>query len=235
MSVNNTVASTRSSATSACWPVRNSATCWKDSRQGSTKWYALRPGSSTYFAPDMWSATYLPLAAAKNRSSACWMTKVGSANRREHRPYVEKGHHRQHKSQGPGARRESFMPRERGAHLVVPRHIRIQNMLQLPSPPHAGDTSSLILGRDSVRTFSHRIRVTLEHDQRGCAGRMCRCKKRRRGERTVDRNEDCFATLEIVQHCGNAVGPLLQCRQRGPPDGIGRSRARLVEKDQSAY
>ena len=53
MSVNNTVASTRSSATSACSPVRNSAISWKDARHGSTKWYMLRPGSSTYFAPGM--------------------------------------------------------------------------------------------------------------------------------------------------------------------------------------
>ncbi len=40
-------------------------------------------------------------------------------------------------------------------------------------------------------------------------------------------------TSEIVKHRGDAVGPLLQGRQRARRDGIGRSRARLVEEDQS--
>ena len=46
------------------------------------------------------------------------------------------------------------------------------------------------------------------------------------------REEDRFATPEIVEHRGDAVGPLLQRRQRARRDGIGRSRARLVEEDQ---
>ena len=45
-------------------------------------------------------------------------------------------------------------------------------------------------------------------------------------------SEDRFAAPEIVQHCGDAVGPLLQGRQRARRDGIGHSRARLVEEDQ---
>jgi hypothetical protein len=53
MSVNNTVASTRSSGTSAWWPVRNSAISWEDGRHGSATSHMLRPGNSTYFAPDM--------------------------------------------------------------------------------------------------------------------------------------------------------------------------------------
>ena len=46
------------------------------------------------------------------------------------------------------------------------------------------------------------------------------------------REEDRFATSEIVKHCGDAVGPLLQGRQRARGDGIGHSRARLVEEDE---
>ena len=40
-----------------------------------------------------------------------------------------------------------------------------------------------------------------------------------------------FAAPEVVEHRGDAVGPLLQGRQRARRDGIGGSRARLVEED----
>ena len=72
----------------------------------------------------------------------------------------------------------------------------------------------------------------LEHDQRGGARRMCRREQRRCRERAVRRDENRFATPEIVKHRGDAVGPLLQGRQRARRDGIGGSRARLVEEDQ---
>ena len=48
----------------------------------------------------------------------------------------------------------------------------------------------------------------------------------------IDREENRFATPEIVEHRGDAVGPLLQGRQLARRDGIGCSRARLVEEDQ---
>ena len=81
--------------------------------------------------------------------------------------------------------------------------------------------------------MSARIREALEHDQRGGAGRMCRGEQRRCRESAVDRDEDRFTTAEIVEHRRDAVGPLLQRRQRARRDRIGRSRARLVEEDQS--
>ena len=81
-------------------------------------------------------------------------------------------------------------------------------------------------------TDARGIRVALEHDQRGGARRMCRREQRRCRERADAREEDRFATPEIVEHRGDAVGPLLQGRQRARRDGIGRSRARLVEEDQ---
>jgi class 3 adenylate cyclase len=40
------------------------------------------------------------------------------------------------------------------------------------------------------------------------------------------------ATSEVVKHRGDSVGPLLQGRQRARRDGIGGSRARLVEEDE---
>ena len=49
MSVNSTVARTRSSATSAWWPVRNSAISWKDGRHGSTKWINVAPRNLNVF------------------------------------------------------------------------------------------------------------------------------------------------------------------------------------------
>ena len=78
-----------------------------------------------------------------------------------------------------------------------------------------------------------RICVTAEHDQRGGAGRMCRREQRSGRERGVPRYENRFATPEIVEHRGDAVGPLLQRRQRARRDRIGHSRARLVEENQS--
>ena len=38
---------------------------------------------------------------------------------------------------------------------------------------------------------------------------MCRCEQRRWRERAVVRDEDRFATPEIIEHGGDAVGPLL--------------------------
>ena len=59
---------------------------------------------------------------------------------------------------------------------------------------------------------------------------MCRREQRSGRERRVRRDENRFATPEIVEHRGDAVGPLLESRQRVGRDGIGCSRARLVEE-----
>ena len=156
----------------------------------------------------------------------------GHADCRKQRPHVHFGHQRHHESNGSWACRQAFMSSPRCPDLLVPRHVRIHDMLQLPRPPH-GDHRQRGLPRcEPIGAFSHRIRVALEHDQRGCAGRMCCREQRRRRERAVDREEDRFATPEIVEHRGDAVGPLLQGRQRARRDGIGRSGARLVEEDQ---
>jgi hypothetical protein len=74
--------------------------------------------------------------------------------------------------------------------------------------------------------------VALEHDQRDCAGRMCCREQRTRRERAAAHKEDRFTTPEIVEYRADAVGPLLQGRQRARCDRVGRSVARLVEDDQ---
>ena len=60
---------------------------------------------------------------------------------------------------------------------------------------------------------------------------MCRCEQRG-GQRGGTREEDRFAAPEVVEHRGDAVGPLLQGRQCARRDGVGRSGAGLVENDE---
>ena len=105
-------------------------------------------------------------------------------------------------------------------------------MLVFPRSPHGDKASDNFLGIAPIRAFSKHIRVALERDQRGCAGRMRRCEQRRWRGPAVGCNENRLATPEIVEHRGNAVGPLLQRRQRARRDRIRRSRARLVEEDE---
>ena len=85
----------------------------------------------------------------------------------------------------------------------------------------------------AVSALSRRIRVALQYDQRGGAGRICRREQCRCHEPGVRRDQYRFTTPEFVEHGGDAVGPLFQRRQRPRRDGIGGSRARLVEEDES--
>ena len=102
-------------------------------------------------------------------------------------------------------------------------------MYKFARPPHADRRSLNFVSNDWGPT---RICETVEHDQRGGAGRMCRREERSGRERGVRCDEYRFATPEGVEHRGDAVGPLLQGRQRPGRDGIGCSRARLVEVDE---
>ena len=108
-------------------------------------------------------------------------------------------------------------------------------MVDLPGAPHGDYGSEEFLGIEvaAVSALSRRIRVALEYDERGGAGRICRREQCRCREPGVRRDEYRFTTPEIVEHRGDAVGPLLQRRQRARRDGIGGSRARLVEEDES--
>ncbi len=72
----------------------------------------------------------------------------------------------------------------------------------------------------------------LKHDERGGAGRMCRGEKRRRRECARPRDQSCAGASESVEHRSDAVGPLLQGWHRARLHRIGRSTARLVEKNE---
>jgi hypothetical protein len=50
---------------------------------------------------------------------------------------------------------------------------------------------------------------------------MCRREQRRWRERAGGREDDRFAAPEVVEHRGDAVGPLLQGRHRARRDRIG--------------
>ena len=77
------------------------------------------------------------------------------------------------------------------------------------------------------------IRVAFEHDERGGpSGMGCR-EQRSCRERTDAREKDRLAAVEVVENCGDAVGPLLQSRQRIGRDRIGRPGSWLVEEDES--
>ena len=59
------------------------------------------------------------------------------ADCRKHRPHIQFGHERHHESDGPWARRQAFHSSPGCPDLLVPRHVRIQQMLELPAAPHA--------------------------------------------------------------------------------------------------
>ena len=67
--------------------------------------------------------------------------------------------------------------------------------------PHMATMAARTSSVGPLGAFSQRIRVALEHDQRGGAGRMCCCEQRRCRERAVDRER----------------GPLRDSRDRRAP------------------
>ncbi len=135
-----------------------------------------------------------------------------------------------HECDGPRARRQALVSSPRCPDLLVPRHVRINHMLDPPGAPPAGHPS---VGFAPRLWGAGRICVAVEHDQRGGARRMC-CREQRGGrERGGKREENRFSALEVVEHRGDAVGPLLHVRQRVRGDRVGCARARLVEEDQS--
>ena len=63
------------------------------------------------------------------------------ADRGKQCPHVHVGHERNHESKGRRARRQAFMPCPGSPNLLVPRHVRIHDMRDLPRAPH-GDHCS---------------------------------------------------------------------------------------------
>ena len=106
-------------------------------------------------------------------------------------------------------------------------------MFELARSPHGDHGSEDFLGGapGSVRSRHADPRSPRARPARWCGTDVLRrTAPLSRTRRRCD--EDRFATSEIVEHRGDAVGPLLQGRQRAGVDRIGRSRARLVEKDE---
>jgi hypothetical protein len=173
---------------------------------------------------------FLALLRPNERIVAVMDDKGRYADGRKNCMHVHLCEERQHEFNGPRARRQAFMSRPRGPDLLIPRHVRINGMFPLPGAPHADPASDDFFVIEPIGADA--IGVALEHDQRGGAGRMCCREQRTRRERADGREKNRFATPELVEHCGDAVGPLLRGRQRARRDGIGGSRARLVEEDQ---
>ena len=171
---------------------------------------------------------YLPIAGTSIGSSVWWTTRVGTR--------TVGSSARTSTSDNSGIMRATVpgLAARRSIRANVARISSFHGMSGFKtcchSPvPHIAAIAALTSSRIGD---ARRIRVALEHDQRGGARRMCRCEQRPRRERAVAGEEDRFANSEIVEHRGDAVGPLLQGRHRARRDGIGRSRARLVEEDQ---
>ena len=95
-------------------------------------------------------------------------------------------------------------------------------MLPLPRAPHADEGSEGFLGIAPIRALGHRIRVALEHDERGGAGRMSRCEQRRRSEGAGVRDEDRFAAPEVAS---TAVMLSAHCSKVGSAPGVTGSDA----------
>jgi hypothetical protein len=91
-----------------------------------------------------------------------------------------------------------------------------EDMLLLSRAPQGDIGSDDFLAIESIGALTHRICVALEHIQRGGARRMRCCEQRRRRARADARDKGRFGAAEIVEHGGDAVGPLLQGRQRAP-------------------
>jgi hypothetical protein len=80
-------------------------------------------------------------------------------------------------------------------------------MLELSRPPHRDHGSGSFLGIETVSALTSRIRVVLEHDQRGCAGRMGRREQRPRRERAVDCAVVAASGLNPVRFDGGDISP----------------------------
>ena len=68
-------------------------------------------------------------------------------------------------------------------------------MLKLPGAPRGDVAREDFFRIEPVSAFGPCVGVTLEHDKRAGASRMCRREHGPRGERAVDRQDDRFATF----------------------------------------
>ena len=85
-------------------------------------------------------------------------------------------------------------------------------MQVLSRPPHGDHGGEDLLGRGTLGALGHRIRVALQHDQRGGAGWMCcreqrRCRERARiASRTASRLPRSSSTAVMLSAHSSKVG-----------------------------
>ena len=121
----------------------------------------------------------------------------------------------------PWAGRQAFVSCPRCPDLLVPRHVRIDHMLELPRAPH-GDQPQRGLPRDrgpSVRSGDLR---SPQHDERGGAGRMCRGEQRRCRERADDATR---TASRLPRSSSTAVMLSAHCSKVGSAPGVTGSDA----------
>ena len=80
----------------------------------------------------------------------------GHADCGKHCPHVHLAHERPHDRNGPWARRQAFEPCPRRPDLLVPRHVRIDEVLVLARPPHGEERVADFLVRLTVGRSSQR-------------------------------------------------------------------------------
>ena len=118
------------------------------------------------------------------------------ADCREDGPHVQFEHERHHESYSRGAGRQAFVSGPRCPDLLVPRHVRIDYMLNLAGAPHIDHGGVPFLAIEPVSALSASLRIgALKHDQRSCARRMCGGEQPRCRERAGNRHERRFAAL----------------------------------------
>ena len=233
MSVNNTVARTRSSATSAWCAGEELGDLLERIPPRFDEVVHVAPGQLDVFRARVCGRrrTCLPPAGSSGRPRVGRRALArGLSEAPPARPIRRRA--APHERDGPWGRRQAFVSCPRGPDLFVPRHVRIDRSVRISPVPHAATNASRSLA--SLQTplpyaDPRSPRATTSAVVRdGCvAANSAACR-----QRAVDSQGGLLRCSEIVEHRRDAVGPLLQGRQRARRDGIGRAGAWLVEEDQ---
>jgi hypothetical protein len=117
--------------------------------------FELKPGPDHEVAQRAGHQHLVRSPARTSMPSACTASKD--------RPHVQFGKDRQHEGEGPRAGRQAFGSGPRCPDLLVPRHVRVCQMVALSAAPHADERGVSFVSNEWGAT---RICVTVEHDQR---------------------------------------------------------------------
>ena len=120
------------------------------------------------------------------------------------------------------ARRQPLHASPRRTDLLVPRHIRIDHMLEFPVP-HMRSWPGGCSGSSPSARCDHAVRVTVQHHQRRRAGRM-RCREQRSCRRTHRRPRGETAS-RLPRSSSTAVMLSAHCSRVGSAPGVTGSEA----------